>query len=286
MDHLTGWPEAFPIPDKSVHTIVSTFINQYLPVHMCPRYILSDNGMEFKNQLMDKVLQQLGIECIFSTPYHPQNNGKLEVIHKYLKPTLKKLCEKDPTNLDKYINQVLTSYRVMPILAMAETPFFLVYGRDPILPLHQLLEPMQRFLGDPESGLLNVEVHHLALAISKNTLDENCFRTAQKTTNREAPSFQIGDRVYFKNKQPGKLDFKWRPGYLIACIKCDGHYIQIKNQETGKTRSCNVKDIVSEPPVKLWNISKQFGRAGKFTNHPTNLLTIMLVDWTWTNSCT
>ena len=34
IDHLTGWPEAFPIPDKSVDTIVSTFINQYLPVHV------------------------------------------------------------------------------------------------------------------------------------------------------------------------------------------------------------------------------------------------------------
>ena len=53
MDHLTGWPEAFPIPDKTMDTIVSTFINEYLPVHMCPWYILSDNGMEFKNSLMD-----------------------------------------------------------------------------------------------------------------------------------------------------------------------------------------------------------------------------------------
>ena len=61
---------------------------------MCPRYILLDNGMEFKNNLMDQVLQQLGIDRIFSAPYHPQSNGKLEVFHKYLKPTLKKLCEK------------------------------------------------------------------------------------------------------------------------------------------------------------------------------------------------
>ena len=65
IDHLIGWPEEFPIPDKSADTIVSTFINQYLPVHMCPRYILSDNGTEFKNNLMDQVLKQLGIERIF-----------------------------------------------------------------------------------------------------------------------------------------------------------------------------------------------------------------------------
>ena len=132
IDHLTGWPEAFPIQDKSADKIVSTFINQYLPVHMCPRYILSDNGTEFKNTLMDQVLKQLGIERIFSAPYHLQSNGKLEVFHKYLKPTLKKLCEKDLSNWDKYINQVLASYRVTPNLATAETPFFLVYRRDPI----------------------------------------------------------------------------------------------------------------------------------------------------------
>ena len=35
IDHLTGSPEAFPIPDKSTDTIVSTFINEYLPVHIC-----------------------------------------------------------------------------------------------------------------------------------------------------------------------------------------------------------------------------------------------------------
>ena len=77
--HLTGWPEAFPILDKSADTIASTFINKYLPIHMCPRYILSDNSTEFKNNLMDQVLKQLGIERIFSAPYHPQSNGKLEV---------------------------------------------------------------------------------------------------------------------------------------------------------------------------------------------------------------
>ena len=65
---------------------------------MCPKYILSDNGTELKNQLMDQVLQQLSTDHIFSAPYHPQSSGKLEVFYKYLKPTLKKLCKKDPSN--------------------------------------------------------------------------------------------------------------------------------------------------------------------------------------------
>ena len=46
---------------------------------------------------------------------------------------------------------------------------------------------MHQFLGDLESGLLNLEAHCLALAIAKKTLDENHFRTAQKTTDRQPP---------------------------------------------------------------------------------------------------
>ena len=63
---------------------------------------------------------------------------------------------------------------------------------------------MQHFLGDPYSGMLNLETHRLALAFAKKTLDENGFTATQKTMARHNPAFQIGDYVYFKNKQPSK----------------------------------------------------------------------------------
>ena len=96
--------------------------------------------------------------------------------------------------------------------------------------------------------------------------------------DREPPTFKIGNRVYFKNKQPGKWDLKWRLGYRIVCIECHGHYIHIENKATEKTRSCNVKDIVLEPPVEFWNIKTQFSRAEKYINHPATLPTITCND--------
>ena len=127
------------------------------------------------------------------------------------------------------------------------------------MPLHQLLEPMQCFLGDPDSGKLHLETHRLALAIAKKTLDENRFTATQKTISRDNPAFQVGDCVYFKNKQPGKWDLKWRPNYQIVRIECNGHFIHTENQATGKTQSCNVTDIILESPVKFWNVNTQFG---------------------------
>ena len=66
IDLLTVCPEAIPIMNKSADTITKAFIRHYLPRHMCPWFILSDNGTEFKNQVFDKVTKDLGIERIFS----------------------------------------------------------------------------------------------------------------------------------------------------------------------------------------------------------------------------
>ena len=115
--------------------------------------------MEFKKQTFDRVMKDLGIKRIFSAPYHPQNNGKLETFHIFLKPTLKKMCAEDQDNWDDYVEQVLGTYRGVLNLTTGESPFFLVYRRDGNQPLHQLLQPLTRFLGDPDSGLLCLDQH-------------------------------------------------------------------------------------------------------------------------------
>ena len=153
IDLLMGWPEAISIPNKSADTITKAFIKHYLPRHLCLQFILSDNGTEFKNQIFDRVTKDLGIERISSAPYHPQSNGKLETFHKFLKPTLKKMCAED--NWDDYVKQVLGTYRGVLNLTTGESPFFLVYGRDG----NQLLKPLTRFPDYPDSGLLCLDQH-------------------------------------------------------------------------------------------------------------------------------
>ena len=37
-----------------------------------------------------------------------------------------------------------------------------------------------------------------------------------------------------------------------------------------------MKYVVLKPPVEFWNIDTQFGRAGKYVNHPANLSPISL----------
>ena len=165
--------------------------------------ILSDNGTEVKNQIFVKVTKDLGIERIFSAPYHPQSNGKLETFHKFLKPTLKKMCADDQDNWDDYVEQVLGTYRGVPNLTTGESPFFLVYGRDGNQPVHQLLQPLTRFLGDPDSGLLCLDQHRLSLSIAKKYLDDHRFLTAERQQTEQNQDFKLEDTSKTKPQEMG-----------------------------------------------------------------------------------
>ena len=287
INHLTGWLEAFPIPDKSADTIISTFISCYLPVHMCPRYILlgqwqwiqeSPKGSSTSTtwhwshffhtlppskQWKTRSLPQVSKTCTQETLW----KGSIKLGQMHLSSAHKLQSNTQPCHSR---NTTFPHLWERPKPTITRTS-----GTDTMIPRRSRI-----WLTEPGSTSSSP-------SYCKETLDENCFKTAQKTTDGEPPSFKIGDRVYFKNKQPGKWDLKWRPGYRIVHNECDGHYLHIENQATVKTRSCNVKDVVLEPPVELWNIDTQFGRTGKYINHPANLPTTMLTDWRWTpHSCT
>ena len=114
------------------------------------------------------------------------------------------MCAEDQDNWDDYIEQVLGTYRGVPNLTTGESPFFLVYGRDGNQPVHQLLQPLTRFLGDLDSGLLCLDKHRLSLSIAKKYLDDHRSLTAEKTTEPE-PGFKIGDKSILQEQNPRKM---------------------------------------------------------------------------------
>ena len=88
---LTGWVWCIPIPDKTANAILKAYLKNVHHVFGPSRKILSDNGTEFKNDLFDRVAKELGIEHkVYSPPYHPQSNGRIEGFHLFLKACMAK----------------------------------------------------------------------------------------------------------------------------------------------------------------------------------------------------
>ena len=52
INHFSGWPEAFPVKDKSALSNAGVLCQEFLPRHSCPRIILSDQGTEYCNKII------------------------------------------------------------------------------------------------------------------------------------------------------------------------------------------------------------------------------------------
>ena len=211
-DHY--WP--FDGMARSISHSQQTLLSAFSTT-VCSRFILVDNRTEFKNQLMDDVLKQLGINDIFSTPYHPQSNGKLEVFNKYLKPTPMKLCGNNQDNWDLYFNQVLTSYYVTPHLTTAEAPFFLIYGREPQSPTTPSVGTCA-ISWQPQICMNKIgNVCCLALTIAKKILVEN--RVKQCTKGNRSHShlgFKFGDSLLLRTNNPANRI--WNGEQIQDCL--------------------------------------------------------------------
>ena len=62
---------AVPMKEMSAKNVVQTYPSGILAHKSGGVAILSDNGTEYKNKLLNQVCDQLGIKRIFSNPFHP-----------------------------------------------------------------------------------------------------------------------------------------------------------------------------------------------------------------------
>ena len=92
----------------------------------------------------------------YTAPYHPSLNGKIEGFLNFLKACLSKHVS-SKLEWDDVVPLACAAYNFMPNENSRESPFFLMFARDPILPLNTLLEPIKRYMGN-DVNMISLEV--------------------------------------------------------------------------------------------------------------------------------
>ena len=148
VDHLSGFPIAEAIPNKEAVTVADAIFKTVILEHTCPKILLSYNCKEFTNDMPAYVCDEFNIEQHFTSPYMPQSNRKVEKFNRFLKKSIRKICQDDMADWDQVLGQILKAYRCFPHTSTGESPFFLVYNRDPVLPVHKLIKPVRPYRDD------------------------------------------------------------------------------------------------------------------------------------------
>ena len=90
-DHFSRFIQAYKVKDKRAITIAKCLYDNYFRHYGFPRRLLSDQGTEFCNAVLNKMCIYLNIKKLRTSPYHPQMNGTVQRVHQTLERMIAKL---------------------------------------------------------------------------------------------------------------------------------------------------------------------------------------------------
>ena len=118
-----------PIEDKKMETIAKTLTSIFTDFGF-PKIVQSDNGSEFKNQVMDCVMTMTGIDHRLTTPYHPRGNGLAEKFVQTTKLSIIKSLEANISNWDHFVPGVQYAVNLKCTAIHKSSPFSLMFARN------------------------------------------------------------------------------------------------------------------------------------------------------------
>ena len=134
-DHFTRYAQAYITPKQTVPVVAKTLWDQFLVHYGWPTKILTDQGKSFENQLARELCSLAQVQKLRTTPYRPQTNGSCEHFNYTLMSMLGMLSIHAKKNWPEWVSTLTHAYNATMCHATGFSPFFLMYGRIPILPI-------------------------------------------------------------------------------------------------------------------------------------------------------
>lgn len=226
-DYLTKYPEAVAVSNITAQTVARVVYDEIMCRHGAPSVLLSDRGAQFLSELVLEMCKIMGIKKATTSSYNPKCNGLTERFNGTLIQSLAMYTGAKQDDWDQYITSVLFAYRVSRATSSTHlSPFFLLHGRHPKLPIDTaLLVPPEKLKSAGQHLKEIIE----KLEVYQTVAKENIRRARDKMQkhydkNAKHPDFESGDHVwiyapYLKKKLTKKLLHLWHgPMYLVEKI--------------------------------------------------------------------
>ncbi|MCP4243485.1 MAG: transposase family protein [bacterium] len=189
-----------------------------------PTRLLTDNGSNFVARFMATVCRLLKVKRVFTTTYHPQTDGVVERFNGTLKAMLRKYIADDQKDWDDHVRLLLLAYNTSKHAALGETPFYLMFGREPRLAVEAMLDT------DDGKGEATTVTAYRELLTRRLTQARRLAREAREAAAQKMeagqggsppPSYPVGARVYLhvpavKRGLSAKLAPRWAGPYRIT----------------------------------------------------------------------
>ena len=239
IDMATKYPDAVALKNIDSHNIAQALIDIFSRIGL-PKEVLHDQGTQFMSSVMKRFNEILQIKGISTTPYHPQCNGTCENFNKSLKQMIRKICDDEPDQWDKYLQPLLFAYREVPQCSTGFSPFELVFGHNVRGPLFLIKEKLLENSDEPDQIPVTEYVIDMRNRIKEflkiSNENESANKAKQKTyydRNTRKRNFNLGDKVLLLlPTSSNKLMAEWKgPFEVVRRVNKVDYVVRIGDKE-------------------------------------------------------
>uniref|UniRef100_A0A3B1JWV6 Gypsy retrotransposon integrase-like protein 1 n=1 Tax=Astyanax mexicanus TaxID=7994 RepID=A0A3B1JWV6_ASTMX len=142
-DVFSKYTIAVPTRDQRASTVAQVLLREWFYKFGVPGRIHSDQGRSFESALIQQFCHLYGVERSRTTPYHPAGNGQCERFNRTLHNLLRTLPTSRKQDWASNLPQVIFCYNTTPHQGTGESPYYLMFGQEPRLPVDFLLGQVQ-----------------------------------------------------------------------------------------------------------------------------------------------
>ena len=140
------------------------------------------------------------------------------------------------------------------------SPFFLLFNREVVVPIDNLLKPRHKYQGEEPHKIALEQQHKAFLLVHQNRRKAMKKRNQNINSKAKDVTLKIGDPVYYRNHaRKSKLDPKWQPYYPILEQTSPVTFV-IKNQLDGSTVKVHAQHL-RYADINEWELPKD--KTGK-----------------------
>ncbi|KAG2190801.1 hypothetical protein INT47_010410, partial [Mucor saturninus] len=261
VDYTTNWPIARAVPVASAEA-VADFIHEEIVMRFgCPAEILTDRGANFTSKLVASYLARLKVTHRLTSAFHPRTNGKCERLNGTIKQMIRKYTNGAIHRWDMFIPAAIWACRIRTHATTGFSPFFLTYGRNPVLPGDTMEPYIDKAVSEDPRDFAEARAQELEkLDDARLAAELRLSLASDKDKVRwdaamKAISFELGDHVKLTHEGRFGLEPKFKGPFIIVN----------KNTEYGTYK---LETLSGEPLASWVHVDRLYPVRGDVSDTP------------------
>jgi hypothetical protein len=260
IDKFTKWIEVKPVTCPKAYRVLD-FLDELVHRYGLPHRVITDLGSNFNNHQFWEYCENSRIDVRYVLVAHPWANGQVERDNGVVLHALKKrLPGAANTKGGKWIKELpnaLWGLRTQPTKPTGQSPYFLIYGSEAILPADVMWESPaveQYDEGISEDSrrfdIDGLEEAHCAALVQSTRYLEGIRR--YHDCNVKEHSFNVGDLVLRRIQNSEglhKLSSPWEGPFTVAKVTGPGSYRFQTLEGEDISNSWNIDQLVEHRPA-------------------------------------